>query len=72
MDDLYDRNTRDITVYVDLSGLGDANSIMRYIYSWKSHLWIITKLENFKIAETVHDKFTKVTMHKIKNINNWI
>lgn len=71
LEDLYDRNTRDVTAYVDLSGLGDANSIMRYIYSYKSHLWIITKLENFKIAETVHDKFTKVTMHKIKDLGTW-
>lgn len=69
--DLYDRNTRDVTAYVDLSGFGDANSIMRYFYAWKSHLWVITKLYNFKIAETVHDKFTKVTMHKIKDLNNW-
>lgn len=71
LDDLYDRNTRDIVAYVDLSGLGDAKSIMRNIYSYKSHLWIITKLENFKIAETIHDKFTKVTLHKIKNKNTW-
>lgn len=71
LNDLYDRNTRDITAYVDLSGLGDANSIMRYIYSYKSHLWIITKLENFKIAETVHDKFTKARLHKIRDINTW-
>lgn len=71
LDDLYDRNTRDVTAYVDLSGLGDAKSIMRYVYSWKSHLWVITKLYNFKIAETLHDKFTKVTMHKINNLNTW-
>ena len=71
LNDLYDRNTRDITAYVDLSGLGDANSIMRNFYSYKSHLWIITKLENFKIAETVHDKFTKVKLHKIRNIDTW-
>lgn len=71
LDDLYDRNAKDVVAYVDLSGFGDANNIMRNIYSWKSHLWIITKLENFKIAETTHDKFTKVTMHKIKNISTW-
>lgn len=72
LDDLYDRNARDVVAYIDLSGLGDANTIMRNIYSWKSHLWIITKLENFKIAETVKDKFTKVTLHKIKSISTWI
>ena len=72
LDDLYDRNARDVVAYIDLSGLGNANTIMRNIYSWKSHLWIITKLENFKIAETVKDKFTKVTLHKIKSISTWI
>lgn len=71
LDDLYDRNARDVVAYVDLSGFGNANNIMRNIYSWKSHLWIITKLENFKITETTHDKFTKVTMHKIKDISTW-
>lgn len=70
--DLYDRNTRDITAYVDLSGLGEANDIMRYFYSWKSHLWIITKIENFKISNTTNDKFTKVRLHKIKDKNTWI
>lgn len=72
LDDLYDRNAKDVVAYVDLSGFGDANNIMRNIYSWKSHLWIINKLENFKIAETTHDKFTKVTMHKIKDISTWV
>jgi hypothetical protein len=71
IDDLYDRNARDITAYVDLSGLGDASEIMRKIYSYKSHLWVIIKLENFKIAETTHDKFTKVTMHKIDKLSTW-
>lgn len=71
IDDLYDRNARDITAYVDLSGLGDASEIMRKIYSYKSYLWVIIKLENFKIAETTHDKFTKVTMHKIDKLSTW-
>ena len=71
LNDLYDRNTRDVTAYVDLSGFGEANQIMRYFYAWKSHLWIITKLENFKIAETTHDKFTKVKLHKITDKTTW-
>lgn len=72
LDDIYDRNTRDITAYVDLTGLGDANMIMRNIYSWKSNLWIITKLENFKISNTTNNKFTKVRLHKIKDKNTWV
>lgn len=69
--DLYQRNTRDVTAYVDLSEFGEANSILRGIYSWKSHLWIITKLENFKIAEATKDKFTKVTLHKLYKLGTW-
>ena len=69
--DLYQRNTRDVTAYVDLTGFGDLNEVMRYIYSWKSHLWIITKVENFRINDTTHDKFTKVRLHKLLDKNIW-
>lgn len=71
LNDLYDRNTRDVTAYVDLSGLGDANEIMRNFYAWNSHLWIITKIENFKVANSTSDKFTKVKLHKIMNKTTW-
>lgn len=71
LNDLYDRNTRDVTAYVNLSGLGDANTIMRGIYSWESHLWIITKLDNYRLADITSDKFTKVKMHKIANKSTW-
>ena len=71
LNDLYDRNARDITAYVDISKLGDANSIMRYFYFYKSHLWIITKIDNYKLANINNDRFTKVKMHKIKNKSNW-
>lgn len=71
MDDLYDRNTRDVTLYVDLSGFGDANTIMRKFYAWKSHLWIIKKIENYKINDVTRDRFTRVTFHKIKDMDTW-
>lgn len=71
INDLYDRNTRDVTAYVNLSGLGDANAIMRGIYSWDSHLWIITKLDNYRLADITHDRFTKVKLHKIANKSTW-
>lgn len=71
MDDLYDRNTRDVTLYVDLSGFGDANTIMRKFYAWKSHLWIIKKIENYKINDVTRDKFTRVTFHKINKLDTW-
>lgn len=71
LNDLYDRNARDVTAYVNLSGFGDANTIMRSIYSWDSHLWIITKIYNYRLNDITNDKFTKVTMHKINNLNTW-
>ena len=71
VNDLYDRNTRDVTAYVNLSGLGDANTVMRGIYSWDSHLWIITKLDNYRLADITSDRFTKVKLHKIANKSTW-
>lgn len=71
MDDLYDRNTRDITLYIDLTCLGMPSDILRRIYSWKGFLWIITKIENKQIYQLGKDKFTRCTIHKIKNLNTW-
>lgn len=71
LNDLYDRNARDVTAYVNLSGFGDANTIMRGIYSWDSHLWIITKIYNYRLNDITNDKFTKVKMHKINKLSTW-
>lgn len=71
MDDLYDRNTRDITLYLDLTGMGTSNDILRKIYSWRGFLWIITKIENKRVQQIGKDKFTKCTIHKIKDISTW-
>lgn len=71
MDDLYDRNTRDVTLYLDLTGLGTPSDILRRIYSWKGFLWVITKIENRQVEQIGKDKFTKCTIHKIKNLNTW-
>ena len=70
--DIYDRNTREVTMYVDLTGLGDANEIMRKFYSYEGHLFVIQKIENFRLSDILHDKFTKVTLHKIKNKSTWV
>lgn len=71
MDDLYDRNTRDVTLYLDLTGLGMPDDILRKMYRWKGFLWIITKIDNRKIENIGQDKFTKVTLHKIKEVSTW-
>ena len=72
MKDIYDRNTREVTMYVDLTGLGDANEIMRKFYSYDGHLFVIQKIENFRLADILHDKFTKVTLHKINRKSTWV
>lgn len=72
LDELYGRNVRDVTAYVNLSEFSDPNEIMRNIYGWQGHKWVITKMFNYKISNIMNDRFTKVTLHKIANINNWV
>lgn len=68
--DTYDRNTRNVTLYVDITGLGDANAVMSRMYSWHSSLWTITKIHNYRIGDRFdNDKFTKVTLHKVMDTN---
>lgn len=69
--DIYNRNTRDVTLWLDLSKYSDPNQIMRQTYIWRGHKWIITKMFNYKIANVMNDRFTKVTMHKIIDIDAW-
>lgn len=70
LSDMYDRNTRNITCYVDLRGLGDANTIMRGIYRWYGDYWIITKIYDYRIGDRFDsDKFTKVTLHKVVDVS---
>lgn len=71
MNDIYDRNTREVTLYVDLSMLNDPNDILRQTYLWRGCRWIITKMHNYRVANIYNDRFTKVTMNKIVNINAW-
>lgn len=71
MDDLYDRNTRDVTLYINLLGLGSANDILRKIYKWKGFLWVITKIENRQVYQLGKERFTKCTIHKIKELETW-
>lgn len=72
MNDLYDRNTRDVTLYIDLSSYGNPNEIMRTIFQWQGFYWIPMKIENFKTSDLGQDKFTKCTIHKIKDISTWL
>lgn len=72
MNDLYDRNSRDITCYIDLTEFGSPNDILRKIYFWQGFYWVITKIENFQYNQIGKDKFTKCTLHKVSKLYNWI
>lgn len=72
LEDIYNRNSREVTLYADLSDMADANTIMRTIYKWKGHLWTIEKIENFKLADIFKDKFTKIKLHRISDRQAWI
>lgn len=71
INDIYDRNAREITIYVDLTGLGDPQDIMRNLYAYDGHLFVVQKIENFHLSDILHDKFTKVTLHKINKKSTW-
>ncbi len=71
IEDIYDRNAREITMYVDLTGLGDPQDIMRKFYAYDGHLFVVQKIENFRLADITNDKFTKVTLHKINKKSTW-
>lgn len=70
--DQYDKNSRDITCYIDLSNFGSPNDILRKFYKWQGFYWIITKIENFQYGQIGKDKFTKCTLHKILKLDNYI
>lgn len=70
--DIYDRNSREVTLYVDLSQMSDSNNILRQTYIWEGQKWIITKIHNFRLSNFMKDKFTKVTMKKVADISAWI
>lgn len=72
LNDIYDRNAREVTLYVDLSQMSDSNEILRQTYLFESSKWIITKIHNFNISNFMKDKFTKVTLKKIINTSAWI
>ena len=69
INEMYDRNTRTLTLYADLTGLGDLNQLMRNLYSFDGHLWIITKIDGYRLNNFGRDKFTKITLKKIINLD---
>ena len=72
LNDIYDINSREVTLYVDLTQFSDVNTILRQTYLWEGSKWIITKIHNFKLSNFMKDKFTKVTMKKVVDISAWV
>lgn len=63
----YDKNSREAICYIDLTGLGDLNSLMRNFYYWNGSLWVITKIDGYRLNNFGKDKFTKVTLKRVVN-----
>ena len=67
--DLYDINAKEIDIYAIIDE--EPNIAMRKFYSFEGNLWIITKIENYQL-NSFGDRFSKCTLHKIKNKNNYL
>lgn len=65
---MYEKNTREVTLYADLSKFAEPEEIMRHTYIWQGRKWIIIKIENYRTSSILRQKFTKVTMHLVNDI----
>lgn len=67
--DLYDINAKEIEIYVIIDE--EPNAAMRKFYLFEGNLWIMTKIENYKL-NSFGDRFSKCRLHKIRNKNNYL
>lgn len=67
--DFYDRNSKEITCYCKIDE--EPETALRKFYSFRGSLWIMTKIENYKL-NFYEDNFSKVTLHKVRNKNNYL
>lgn len=67
--DLYDINAKEIEIYAIIDE--EPNAAMRKFYLFEGNLWIMTKIENYKL-NSFGDRFSKCTLHKIRNKNNYL
>ena len=69
IDDLYDRNSKEVTLYARITG--DPNQAIKKFYSFEGCLWTIVKIEDYKMS-SFGDQFSKVTFHKVIDKNNYV
>ena len=69
INDFYDRNSKEITCYCKIDE--EPELALRKFYSFRGSLWIMTKIENYKL-NFYEDNFSKVTLHKVRNKNNYL
>lgn len=69
IDDLYDRNSKEVTLYARITG--DPNLAIKKFYSFEGCLWTIVKIEDYKMS-SFGDQFSKVTFHKVIDKNNYV
>jgi len=69
INDFYDRNSKEITCYCKIEEAPEV--ALRKFYSFRGSLWIMTKIENYRL-NFYEDNFSKVTLHKIVNKDNYL
>lgn len=69
INDFYDRNSKEITCYCKIEEAPEV--ALRKFYSFRGSLWIMTKIENYKL-NFYEDNFSKVTLHKIVNKDHYL
>lgn len=69
INDFYDINSKEITCYCKIDE--EPELALRKFYSFRGSLWIMTKIENYKL-NFYEDNFSKVTLHKVRNKNNYL
>lgn len=69
INDLYDINAKEIEIYAIIDE--EPNTALRKFYSFEGNLWIITKIENYQL-NSFGDRFSKCTLHKVRNKNNYL
>ena len=68
LEDLYDKNGKQVTLYVRIDG--DPEEALRKFYYFDGCYWMITKIENYSITNN-DNWFNKVTFVKVRNISSY-
>lgn len=69
IEDMYDANTKQVTLYARLDD--EPTNALKKFYDFGGSRWIITKIEDLDILSDYRNEFYKVTFVKIKNMINY-